>query len=74
MSVLKKFIVLAGLGLSMLATSGCQTWIQEAGVTMPTGEWLLHPPQFFPATPAFPLNREMNTMRTAYQNLPPDGQ
>ena len=51
MSVLKKGIVLAGLGLTMLTAGGCQTWNMEAGVTLPTGEWLIHPPQFFPPTP-----------------------
>jgi hypothetical protein len=66
MSVLKKGIVLAGLGLSVLA-SGCQTWVPEAGVTLPSGEWLLHPPQFFAPSPQFPLPREMKAMQEAHQ-------
>jgi hypothetical protein len=63
MSVVKKGIVLAGLGLSLLTTVGCQTWIPEAGVTMPSAEWLLHPPQFFPPSPPFPLPRELKGLR-----------
>ena len=70
MSVLKKGIVLAGLGLSALA-GGCQTWVPEAGVTMPSGEWLLHPPQFFPPTPSFPLPRELKAMQDAYRTPSP---
>ena len=66
MSVLKKGIVLAGLGLCIL-TSGCQTWNMEAGLTLPSGEWLLHSPQFFPPSPSFPLPREMKTLTDAYQ-------
>jgi hypothetical protein len=70
MSVLKKSIVLASLGLSLLAT-GCQTWVPEAGVTLPSGEWLLHPPQFFPPSPPFPLPREMKSMQDYVPQYPP---
>lgn len=70
MSVVKKGLVLASLGLSML-TAGCQTWIPEAGVTMPSGEWLLHPPQFFPPSPPFPLPRELKAMQDYVPQYPP---
>jgi hypothetical protein len=67
MSVLKKGVVLAGLGLSMLTANGCQTWLPEAGVTLPSGEWLLHAPQYFPPTPPFPLPRELKSLQDAYR-------
>ena len=48
---------LAGLGLTLLALSGCQTW--TAGMTLPSGRYLEHPPQYFPPSPPFPLPREL---------------
>ncbi len=47
---------LAGCGLALAALSGCQTW--TSGMTLPTGHYLEHPPQYFPPDPAFPLMRE----------------
>ena len=67
MSVLKKGIMLASLGLGAILSSGCQTWVPDAGVTLPSGEWLLHPPQYFPPSPPFPLPREMNSMQQLYR-------
>jgi hypothetical protein len=48
---------LVGLGLALAATSGCQTWF--AGMTLPSGRYLEHPPQYFPPSPFFPLTREL---------------
>jgi hypothetical protein len=48
---------LAGLGLVLGLCSGCQTWV--AGMTLPSGHYLQHPPQYFPPSPAFPLTREL---------------
>jgi hypothetical protein len=48
---------LAGLGLALSTLSGCQTWV--AGMTLPSGWYLQHPPQYFPPSPAFPLTREL---------------
>ena len=48
---------LAGLGLALLALSGCQTW--QAGMTLPSGRYLEHPPQYIPPSPPFPLPREL---------------
>jgi hypothetical protein len=48
---------LAGLSLALLALSGCQTWM--AGMTLPTGHYLQHPPQYIPPSPPFPLSREL---------------
>jgi hypothetical protein len=49
-----------GLGLGLAALSGCQTNV--AGMTLPSGHYLEHPPQYFPPSPAFPLSRELATM------------
>jgi len=48
---------LAGLGLAVAALSGCQTNV--AGMTLPSGHYLQHPPQYFAPSPAFPLQREL---------------
>jgi hypothetical protein len=48
-----------GLGLALAALSGCQTWVPEAGLTLPSGHYLQHPPQYFPPSPPFPLTREL---------------
>jgi hypothetical protein len=48
---------LVGLGLALAATTGCQTWV--AGMTLPSGHYLEHPPQYFPPSPFFPLTREL---------------
>jgi hypothetical protein len=56
----------AGLGLALTALSGCQTWVPEAGMTLPTGHYLDgHYPQFFPQTPQFPLPREAANLQAA---------
>jgi hypothetical protein len=48
---------LAGAALTLLTVSGCQTYV--AGMTLPSGHYLEHPPQFFPQSPPFPLSREL---------------
>jgi hypothetical protein len=65
-------MVIAGLGLSLTLSTGCQTWIPEAGITMPTAYYLEHPPQYIPPSPAFPLPREMRNLKEAYQQPTPD--
>ncbi|MFO0807066.1 MAG: hypothetical protein U0746_00415 [Gemmataceae bacterium] len=52
-------LCMAGLGLALTATTGCQTWV--AGMTLPSGHYLEHRPQYFPPDPDFPLQRELNT-------------
>jgi hypothetical protein len=54
-------LALGGFGLIMLGLSGCQTNI--AGMTLPSGYYLQHRPQYFPAEPSFPLPRELATMQ-----------
>lgn len=48
--------VAAALGLGL---TGCQTWV--GGMTLPSGRYLEHYPQYFPPDPAFPLPRELAT-------------
>ena len=50
--------VLLGLTWVLAAASGCQTWV--AGMTLPSGHYLEHPPQYIPPSPAFPLTRELS--------------
>jgi hypothetical protein len=47
----------AGFGLILTAMTGCQTNI--AGMTLPSGHYMQHPPQYFAPSPAFPLQREL---------------
>ena len=47
------------LGLSLSALVGCQTWVPEAGITLPSGRYLEHPPQYIPPSPPFTLPREL---------------
>jgi hypothetical protein len=53
-----------GLGLAMSAVTGCQTHVISTGLTLPSGHYLEHPPQYFPPDPDFPLQRELNTQLT----------
>lgn len=50
-------LLLPALVLSVLA--GCQTYTPSSSMTLPSGRYLEHPPQYFPPTPAFPLPREL---------------
>jgi hypothetical protein len=54
---------LAGFGLALAATTGCQTWV--GGLTLPSGHYLQHQPQFFPPSPSFPLSRELASQEAA---------
>ena len=47
----------AGFGLLLGAMLGCQTWY--GGMTLPSGHYLKHPPQYIPPSPPFPLPREL---------------
>lgn len=49
-----------GLGLSLAGLTGCQTWV--GGMTLPSGRYLEHPPQYFAPSPPFPLARELASM------------
>lgn len=49
----------AGFGLALTGLTGCQT--QIAGMTLPSGFYLDHRPQYFPPDPDFPLQRQLAT-------------
>jgi hypothetical protein len=55
----------AGIGLGLVTASGCQTWVPEAGLTLPSGHYLRHPPQLIPQSPPFPLPRETANLEEA---------
>jgi len=59
---------LAGMSLALVTLSGCQTWI--AGMTLPSGHYLEHPPQYFPPSPPFPLPRELASQERAAAGVP----
>ena len=49
---------LLGLAWVLAAATGCQTWI--GGMTLPSGHYLEHPPQYIPPSPPYPLTRELS--------------
>jgi len=55
---------MAGIGLALAGVTGCQTHV--AGMTLPSGHYLEHRPQYFPPDPDFPLQRELNTQLTQH--------
>jgi hypothetical protein len=50
--------LVAGVGLA--AGGGCQTYF--AGQTLPSPRYMDHYPQYFQQDPAFPLQKELNSM------------
>lgn len=48
---------MAAAAVGLLSLSGCQTWV--AGMTLPSGRYLEHPPQYFRPSPMFPLTNEL---------------
>ena len=58
-----------GLGLALAALTGCQTWV--GGMTLPSGHYLQHPPQYFPPSPPFPLARELALQQGAAAPVAP---
>jgi hypothetical protein len=59
--------VLAGLGLALL--SGCQTWVPEAGITVPSPHYLRHSPQYFPPSEPYPLPKELRSLEEAAKQV-----
>src|SRR5262245_29091791 len=53
---------LGAFALGLCLFTGCQTWM--GGMTLPSGHYLEHPPQYFPPSPAFPLSRELAAQET----------
>ena len=48
-----------GLGLVLASLGGCQTYMPETSLTLPSPFYLQHPPQSIPPSPPFPLPREL---------------
>src|SRR6476619_1040771 len=59
---------MAAAAVGLLSLSGCQTWF--AGMTLPSGHYLEHPPQYFPPSPPFPLPRELAAQERAAAAVP----
>jgi len=57
--------MITGVLLGLSAASGCQTYNMETGMTLPSGFYLRHPPQYFPPSPPFPLSKELETLEEA---------
>ena len=56
--------VMAGLGIGLTTATGCQTYPAGfGGMTLPSGHYLEHFPQYFPPEPVFPLQGELDSMQ-----------
>jgi hypothetical protein len=64
----RKSALAVALGLSVL--SGCQTWVPEAGLTLPNPSYLKHQPQYIPPSPPFPLSKELTSLQEASAQQP----
>jgi hypothetical protein len=53
------------LGLALTAGAGCQTWVPEVGMTLPSPDYLNHLPTYIPPSPDYPLNRELASLEAA---------
>lgn len=60
-----RWIVAGLLGLAMGLSTGCQTWVPQTGQTLPSPNYLDHPPQYFPPSPDYPLPRELKSLTDA---------
>src|SRR5215831_11239107 len=49
--------LIAVLGVALTGLTGCQTWF--GGMTLPSGRYLQHYPQYFAPDPQHPLPREL---------------
>jgi hypothetical protein len=49
--------LMAALGIALTGLTGCQTWY--GGMTLPSGRYLQHYPQYFAPDPHHPLPREL---------------
>jgi hypothetical protein len=56
-----KRLGVAAFGLLLVGLTGCQTWV--GGMTMPSGYYLDHHPQYFRPDPDFPLEKELATQQ-----------
>jgi len=59
-----------GVAWLLGVATGCQTWY--GGMTLPSGRYLQHYPQYFAPDPAHPLPRELASMASV-ENIPGGG-
>jgi hypothetical protein len=64
-----RVLLAASFGLAAPLAVGCQG--QMAGMTLPSGRYLGHYPQYFPQEPDFPLQRELAYQEEAAGLLAP---
>lgn len=57
--------LVVGACVAVTAVSGCQTWVPEAGLTLPSPWYLKHQPQYIPPSPPFPLTKELSNLEEA---------
>lgn len=57
------WLLLAGLAMTLL--SGCQGYNFETGMTLPSGHYLRHPPQYFAPSEPYPLPKELRSLEEA---------
>ncbi len=62
-------VLTLALGVMLTSTAGCQTWVPEAAITLPTWRYLDHPPTYIPPSPAYPLPKELNSLEEAAAKL-----
>ncbi len=63
-------VAVLGLGLVLAGLTGCQTWTYSSGMTLPSGHYLQHRPQYIPPSPDFPLERELAYQQQQQQVAP----
>ena len=54
-----QWLGVTGLGLALMGSGGCQTYIPGMSLTLPSGRYLEHPPQYVRPDDDFPLSREL---------------
>lgn len=63
----------AVLALAVAALGGCQTYNMATSMTLPSGHYLEHYPQYIPPTPTYPLPRELLNLQDAALRPTPAG-
>ena len=58
------------VGLLKLVDGCTTTWQEEAAVTLPSADYLRHPPQYFPPSPPYPLPKELKSIQEAIEETP----
>ena len=56
---------LLGTALGLGLVGGCQTWVPEAALTLPSPHYLRHSPQYIPPSPPYPLTNELRSLEEA---------